>query len=61
MKNRVMRRIFEPKREEVTGGWKKLHDEEFCNLYSSPDIIRMIKPRSVRWAGNVACIRAKQR
>jgi hypothetical protein len=41
--NRVLRRIFEPKRDEVTGGWRKLHNEEVHNLYSSPNIIRMIK------------------
>jgi hypothetical protein len=41
--NRVLRRIFGPKRDEVTGGWRKLHNEELHNLYSSPSIIRMIK------------------
>jgi hypothetical protein len=51
--NRVLRRIFGPKRDEVTGGWRKLHNEELHNLYSSPSIIRMIKSRSVRWAGCV--------
>jgi hypothetical protein len=45
LENRLLRRIFEPKRDEVTGGWKKLHDEEFRNLYSSPSISRMIKSR----------------
>jgi hypothetical protein len=40
--NRVLRRMFEPKRDEVTGGWRKLHNEELHNLYSSPSIIRMI-------------------
>jgi hypothetical protein len=43
--NRVLRRIFGPKRDEVTGGWRKLHNEELHNLYSSPGIIRMIKER----------------
>jgi hypothetical protein len=52
--NRVLRRIFGPKRDEVTGDWRKLHNEEFHNLYSSPSIIRMIKSRMVRWAGHVA-------
>jgi hypothetical protein len=52
--NRVLRRIFGPKRDEVTGGWKKLHNEELHNLYSSPSIIRMIKSRRMRWAGQVA-------
>jgi hypothetical protein len=42
---RVLRRIFGPKRDEVTGGWKKLHNEELHNFYSSPDIIRMIMSR----------------
>jgi hypothetical protein len=45
--NRVLRRIFGPKRGEVTGGWRKLHDEELRNLYSSPSIIRIIKAREV--------------
>jgi hypothetical protein len=52
--NRVLRRIFGPKRDEVTGGWRKLHDEELHNLYSSPNIIIMIKSRRMRWAGHVA-------
>jgi hypothetical protein len=52
--NRVLRRIFGPKRDEVTGGWRKLHNEELHNLYSSPSIIRMIKSRRMRWAGHVA-------
>jgi hypothetical protein len=52
--NRVLRRISEPKREEVTGGWRKLHNEELRNLYSSPNTIRMIKSRGMRLAGNVA-------
>jgi hypothetical protein len=50
----VLRRIFGPKRDEVIGGWRKLHNEELHNLYSSPSIIRMIKSRRMRWAGNVA-------
>jgi hypothetical protein len=52
--NRVLRRIFGPKRDEVTGGWRKLHNEELHNLYSSPSIIRMIKSRRMRWARHVA-------
>jgi hypothetical protein len=52
--NRVLRRIFGPKRDEVTGGWRKLHNEELHNLYSSPSTIRIIKSRSMRWAGHVA-------
>jgi hypothetical protein len=52
--SRVLRRIFGPKRDEVIGEWKKLHNEELNNLYSSPKIVRVIKSRSVRWAGYVA-------
>jgi hypothetical protein len=47
-------RIFGPKRDRVTGGWRKLHNEELHNLYSSPNIIRSIKSRRMRWAGHVA-------
>jgi hypothetical protein len=52
--NRVLRRIFGLKRNEVTGEWRKLHNEELHNLYSSPDIIRQVKLRQMRWAGHVA-------
>jgi hypothetical protein len=52
--NTVLRRIFGPKRDEVTGGWRKLHNEELHNLYSSPSITRMIKSRRMRWAWHVA-------
>jgi hypothetical protein len=52
--DRVLRRIFGPKRGDVTGGWKKLHNEELHNLYSSPNIIRTIKSRRNRWTGLVA-------
>jgi hypothetical protein len=51
--NRVLRRIFGPKRDEVTGEWRKFHNEELHNLYSSPDIIRLVKSRRMRWAGHV--------
>jgi hypothetical protein len=54
--NRVLRRIFGPKRDEVTGEWRKLHTEELHNLYSYPDIIRQVKSRRMRWVGHVACI-----
>jgi hypothetical protein len=54
--NRVLRKIFGPKRDEVTGGWKKLHNEELQGLYSLSSIIRKIKSRRMRWAGNVAQI-----
>jgi hypothetical protein len=51
--NRVLRRIFGPKRDGVTGGWRKLQNEELHNLYSSPSIIRIITSRRMRWAGHV--------
>jgi hypothetical protein len=51
--NRVLRRIFRPKIDEVTGGWRKLHNEELRGLYSSPSIVRAIKARRIRWAGHV--------
>jgi hypothetical protein len=51
--NRVLRRKFGPKRDEVTGGWRKLHNEELHNLYSSPSMIRVIKSRRMRWVGHV--------
>jgi hypothetical protein len=49
----VLRRIFGPKRDEVTGSWRKLHNKEFHNLFSSPNIIGMIKSRIMRWARHV--------
>jgi hypothetical protein len=52
--NRVLRRIFGPKRNVVTGGWRKLHNEELHNLHPSPSIVRMIKSRRMRWAGHIA-------
>jgi hypothetical protein len=59
--NRVLRRIFGPKRDEITGEWRKLHSEELHNLYSSPNIIRQIKTRRMRWAGHVARMGGKKR
>jgi hypothetical protein len=56
--NKVFRTIFGPKRDEVTGGWRKLHNEELHKLYSSPYIARMIKSRRMRWAKRAARIRA---
>jgi hypothetical protein len=53
--NRVLR-MFVPKRDEVTGKWRKLHNEELNDLYSSPDIVRVIKSRSLRWVGHAACV-----
>jgi hypothetical protein len=58
--NRVLRRIFVPKRDEVMGEWRKLHNKELCDLYSSPSIIRIIKSRRMRWAGNVARVGEKR-
>ena len=52
--NRMLRRIFGPKREEGRGEWRKLHNEELNDLYSSPDIVRVIKSKRMRWAGHVA-------
>jgi hypothetical protein len=51
---RVLNRMFGPKRDEVTREWKKAHNEEFNDLYSSPNIVRVIKSRRMRWTGNVA-------
>jgi hypothetical protein len=56
----VLRRIFGPKRDEVTGDWRKLHNEELRNLYSSPKVVRMIKSRRMRWAGHVPRMREKK-
>jgi hypothetical protein len=51
--NRVLRRVFGPKRDEVTGDWRKLHNEELNDQYSSPNIVRVVKSRRMRWAGHV--------
>jgi hypothetical protein len=59
--NRVLRRIFGPKRDEVTGEWRKLHNEELHNLYSYPDIIRQVKSRRMWWAGHVACMEEERK
>jgi hypothetical protein len=58
--NRVLRKIFGPKRDEVTGEWRKLHNEEHRDLYSSPSIIRIIKSRRMRWAVHVARVGEKR-
>ena len=52
--NRVLRRLFGPKRGEVTGKWRKLHNEELGDLYSLPNIVRVVKSRIMRWPGHVA-------
>jgi hypothetical protein len=54
--NRVLRRIFRPKRDEITGEWRKLHDEELNDLYSSSNIFRLIKSRSMKCAGHITCM-----
>ena len=54
--NRVSRRIFGPKRDEVTREWRKLHNEELNDLYCPPSMVRVIKSRRMGWAGHVACI-----
>jgi hypothetical protein len=58
--NRVLRRIFGPKKDEMTGEWRKLHNKELRDLYSSPSIIRIIKSRRMRWAGHVAQMEDKR-
>jgi hypothetical protein len=58
--NRVLRRIFGSKRDEVTGEWKKLHNKELRDLYSSPSIIRIIKSRRMKWACLVARMEEKR-
>jgi len=58
--NKVLRRIFGPKRDELTKGWRKIHNEELNDLYSSTNIVRVIKSRIMRWAGHVARMREKR-
>jgi hypothetical protein len=57
--NRVQRRIFGPKRNEIIGGWRKLHNEEFHNVYSSTNSIIMIKSERMKWDGHVAYVGEK--
>jgi hypothetical protein len=54
--NRVLRRIFGSKRDEVTGEWRRLHNEELNDLYSATNVVRVIKSRRMRWARHVACM-----
>jgi hypothetical protein len=56
----VLRRVFGPKRDEVTGEWRNVHNEELNNLYSSPSIVRVVKSRRMRWAGHVARMGSKE-
>jgi len=56
----VLRRIFGPRRDEVTGEWRRLHNEELNDLYSSPNIVRVIKSKSMRWAGHMALMGEKR-
>jgi hypothetical protein len=58
--NRVLRRAFGLKRDEVTGEWRRLHNKALRVLYSSPNIIRVIKSRRMRWVGHVACMGEKR-
>jgi hypothetical protein len=60
IENRVLRRIFGSKKDEIRGGWRELHNEELHNLYSSQSTSRMIKPRRMRWAGHVARMEEKR-
>ena len=59
--NRVLRKVFGPKRDEVTGEWRKLHNEELNDLYSLSNIVRVVKSRRMRWAGHVARMGAGER
>jgi hypothetical protein len=61
LENRVLRRIFGPKGDEVTGEWRRLHNEELDDLYSSPNIVRVMKSRTMRLAGHVARMGGKKR
>jgi len=59
--NRMLRRVLGPKTDEVTGEWTKLHNEELSDLYSLPNIVRVVKSRGMRWAGHVARMGAGER
>jgi hypothetical protein len=60
IENRVFRRIFGPKKDRVTGRWRKWHNEELHNFYSSPSVIRIMKSRRMRWVGHVARMEEKE-
>jgi hypothetical protein len=60
LKNRVLRRNFGLKKDEITGEWRKFHNEELYDLYCSPNIIRVINSRRMRWVGHVACMEDKR-
>ena len=59
--NKVLRKIYGPKRDEMTGEWRRLHNEELHGLYDSPDVVRIMKSRRLRWAGHVARMGEKRR
>ena len=59
--NRVLRGIFGPKRDDVTGEWRKIYNEELSDLYCSPNILRVIKSRRMRWTGHVARVGDRRR
>jgi hypothetical protein len=61
IQNRVLSRTFGPKRDEVRGEWRMLHNEEFHNFYSSPNMIKQIKPRTMTWAGHVARVEGERK
>ena len=58
--NRVLRRVFGPKRDELTGEWRKLYNEELSDMYSVPNIVRVVKSRRMRWTGHVARMRERR-
>ena len=59
--NKVLRKIYGPKRDEMTGEWRRLHNEELHGLYDSPDVVRIMKSRRLRWSDHVARMREKRR